>query len=145
VKRFVKIALWSAGALLLALLLTPPILSATPAEPKYLCASCHTMAPWYDSYRVSAHGGAVTCSDCHSRHGLAGLAQKYTDGARHVLAELAGVRPEAIRLSPDGLDTVMANCASCHATVEHARDPGAAYCISCHADEPHGTLDLGLR
>jgi cytochrome c nitrite reductase small subunit len=137
-KRSVKVGFWSIGALLLVVAATPPILSATPAEPAYLCASCHTMEPWHESYLADSHGGAITCSACHTPHGLKGLAFKYGDGARHVVAQVLGAKPEEIRISSQGLEIVLNNCASCHTDSAHAQQPDVKYCINCHAEIPHG-------
>lgn len=137
-KRSFKTALWSLGALLLLVVIAPPILSATPAEPKYLCGACHAMAPWHESYLANTHAGQISCSDCHVRHGIQGLVTKYSDGAGHLLAQLRGARPEDIRISEHGLEAVLDNCIACHADSEHATNPDARYCISCHADQPHG-------
>lgn len=139
-KRSMKLALWCAGIVFAILLITPSILSATPAEPRYLCAQCHAMDAEYHSYLNSSHAGQVTCSSCHVPHDnlVAGLTAKYTDGAKHLLATARGVNPDEIRISEHGLDVVMANCASCHRDVEHATQPDARYCITCHAEEPHG-------
>lgn len=140
-KRSVKISLWFVGALFALLLIAPPILSATPAEPKYLCAQCHTMDHQYQTFTASKHSDKITCSDCHVPHGFAtGLATKYSDGARHVFATLGGTKAEEIRITSDALETVLANCASCHTSTEHATRPESKYCITCHADEAHGVL-----
>ncbi|HWI52124.1 MAG TPA: NapC/NirT family cytochrome c [Symbiobacteriaceae bacterium] len=139
-KRPVKLTLWFVGALFALLLVAPPILSATPAEPRYLCAQCHTMDHQYQSFTASKHHGEITCSDCHVPHGISGLATKYSDGARHIFATLAGTEAEAIRITPHALQTVLANCASCHTDVAHATQPESKYCITCHAEEAHGVL-----
>lgn len=140
-KRFGKPILWSVGLLFALLLAAPAVLSATPAEPRYLCAQCHTMERQYETFMVSAHAGEITCSDCHVQPGVAGLITKYTDGARHAFATLRGVKAEDIRITSHGLETALANCASCHADSEHASQPESKYCISCHAEESHGVGD----
>jgi len=133
-----KLGLWSAGILFVLLLAAPAVLSATPAEPKYLCAQCHAMERQYETFTASKHNGVITCSDCHVEPGLVGLAGKYTDGARHAVATLGGVKPEDIRITSHALETALANCIRCHADSEHAAAPESKYCISCHADEAHG-------
>jgi cytochrome c nitrite reductase small subunit len=138
-KRSIKITLWSICALFALVLIAPPILSATPAESKYLCAQCHTMDHQYQTFTESNHAGEITCSDCHVPQGLvSGLATKYTDGARHVLATLEGTKAEDIRITNHALETVLANCASCHTSTDHAKQPESKYCITCHAGEAHG-------
>lgn len=140
-KRSVKLVLWSVGALFVLLLLAPAVLSATPAEPRYLCAQCHVMAHQYQTFAASKHHGKITCSDCHVEPGVSGLAAKYTDGARHAFAALGGAKAEDIRITSHALETALANCIRCHADSEHASQPDSKYCISCHAEESHGVLD----
>ncbi|HWI65251.1 MAG TPA: NapC/NirT family cytochrome c [Symbiobacteriaceae bacterium] len=140
-KRPVKFTLWFIGALFALMLVAPPILSATPAEPKYMCAQCHTMTAQYETYTASKHSGEITCSECHVPNGfVSGLATKYTDGARHVFATLKGTKAEEIRITSHSLETVLDNCARCHTDVEHATQKESRYCITCHADEAHGML-----
>lgn len=140
-KRPVKITLWFVCALFAVLLVAPPILSATPAEPKYLCAQCHAMSAQYESFTASKHNGEITCSDCHIPGGfVTGLTTKYTSGARHVFATLRGTNPDDIRITPHSLETVLDNCARCHTDVTHATQPESRYCITCHAEEAHGML-----
>ena len=140
-KRPVKITLWFVCALFAILLVSPPILSATPAEPKYLCAQCHVMDAQYQSFTASKHNGEITCSDCHIPNGLVtGLTTKYTDGARHVFATLRGTKAEDIRITSHSLETVLDNCTRCHTDVPHAVQAESRYCITCHAEEAHGML-----
>lgn len=137
-KKPVKYLLWLLGALFGLVLAAPPILSATPAEPRYICAQCHTMQAQYESFTASKHNGQISCSDCHAPDGLvAGLVTKYSAGAKHLVATVAGTKAEEIRITSHSLETVMDNCARCHADVEHATLPESRYCISCHAEEAH--------
>lgn len=137
-KRSGKFIWWVIFAFFALLLATPAVLSATPAEPAYLCAQCHAMEHQYQTFVASKHNGEITCSDCHVQPGLAGLVAKYTDGARHAFATLGGVKAEDIRITSHALETALANCTRCHADSEHATQPESKYCISCHAEESHG-------
>jgi len=138
-RRPVKVTLWFVCAFFAVVLAAPSILSATPAEPKYLCAQCHVMDAQYQTFTASKHNAVITCSDCHIPDGFAaGLATKYTDGARHVVATLRGTKAEDIRITSHSLETVLDNCVRCHTDVEHATQADSRYCMSCHAEESHG-------
>lgn len=82
-------------------------------HPKF-CASCHTIAPSYDTWVVSSHK-AVTCVDCHVRPGVDGfLRDKAWAGMKDVAITWFGTPTE-----PYNLDVTVHTemCLGCHRAI----------------------------
>lgn len=106
-------------------------LVATANDDVGFCLSCHVMADQGKSHATSFHREVATCSDCHT----GSLVQKYSDGVRHITANLTGdfVHPIVIRES--SREVVAAQCFSCHAEKSlHARQKQerGKNCLECH-------------
>lgn len=118
------------GLLVFAALFTWPLV-ATANDDVGFCLSCHVMADQGQSHATSFHRNEATCSDCHT----GSLVQKYTDGARHLSANLTGVHPGSITLRESSREVVAGQCYECHApTSLHSRqkhDKGQN-CLECH-------------
>ncbi|GKS59150.1 hypothetical protein YTPLAS18_26770 [Nitrospira sp.] len=129
------------------------------------CATCHTVAPSYDSWLVSSHKD-VTCVDCHVRDTVQGwLHDKAYAGTKDVLITLFGA-PTA----PHNLDSTVVSetCIACHREIlrvsevaprdlpapvkdvglimSHRKHMGAFVqrgqgegCTTCHSRVVHGT------
>ena len=75
------------------------------------CASCHTITPSYDTWKVSTHKD-VTCVACHVRPGLEGwLHDKAWSGTKDVAIYLFGTPTDAHNLESKVDSDV---CMSCH-------------------------------
>ncbi|HBK61840.1 MAG TPA: hypothetical protein DDZ84_13785, partial [Firmicutes bacterium] len=57
------------------------------------CGSCHTMAPYYESWKKSGHAD-VECVECHSVQGVGGWIQLRRDLARMTRVEKSGAQPD---------------------------------------------------
>ena len=53
------------------------------------CGSCHVMAPYYESWRTSSHGG-VACVECHIPPGLYSEIQKKKEAMSMVVSYFTG-------------------------------------------------------
>lgn len=117
-------------ALLIAVALAAPLI-ATANDDVAFCLSCHIMDEHGDSIAISVHRESATCSECHT----GSLLQKYTDGARHLKANLTGLHPVPITLRQEGRMIVSGQCAQCHrATSAHvkSRESRGSDCLECH-------------
>jgi cytochrome c nitrite reductase small subunit len=79
-------------------------------QPQF-CASCHTIAPSYESWTRSTHKG-VTCTTCHVRPGIEGwIRDKVWTGMRDVAIYLFGTPTE-----PHNLRALVDSqiCLGCH-------------------------------
>lgn len=129
----------SVVAVLAALLVAGPgITAATGLEPG-LCASCHVMELYRATFMESPHAGVTTCTDCHMPYAFAaGLKAKYSKGIHNISAVMRGQVPADIRLTAEGRQIVLDNCVSCHALSDHVLQSGTRSCFNCHAGDPHG-------
>jgi len=79
-------------------------------HPKF-CASCHTIAPSYESWIVSSHK-EVTCVTCHVRPGVEGWIQdKAVNGTKDLAIHLFGTPTDPHNLKSNVASSV---CLSCH-------------------------------
>lgn len=106
-------------------------LVATANDDVGFCTTCHVMEGQGKSHAVSFHREAATCSDCHT----GSIVQKYTDGARHLTANLTGSYPDTIHIRDASRAVVAGQCFECHAEKSlHARQKQqrGQNCTECH-------------
>jgi cytochrome c nitrite reductase small subunit len=124
-------------------------------DPK-ACVNCHIMRQQYNDWQRSSHHAAATCNDCHTPHDFVGkYTMKAVHGYRHSKGFTLGDFPDPIRIKPDSLRVVDANCVRCHEAITseigaHAPVPGrkdaqlnpegldSLNCIHCHSHAGHG-------
>lgn len=139
---------WVIGGTLLLLfvaVLALPLV-ATARDDVGFCLSCHVMSEQGGSHATSFHftRAGTTCSDCHTGP----LVQKYTDGARHVAANLTGWHGD-IALRSSGKAVVAERCAECHnPTSVHSRtkQKKRENCLECHmGHNPRSVILPGVK
>ena len=106
---------WTPKASLLAALLAGAVALGGVALPltdhPRFCASCHNIAPSYDSWAKSSHR-EVGCVECHVRPGLDGwFHDKAINGTKDVAIYLFGTPTDANNLKAK-VDSAV--CLSCH-------------------------------
>ena len=108
------------------------------------CVNCHVMRPQYNSWERSRHHAVATCNDCHvPSDGLNKWIAKSANGWHHSKAFTLGDYPENIRIKPNNLAIVEANCIRCHGSLFHhatttsASAVAADGCVRCHAGVAH--------
>lgn len=140
-----KRMLWIAGPLTPVLFIVVLVLvgfggsqaleySSTPE----FCASCHTMSPHYESWKVSPHAGEATCIECHSDPGALGEMAAHVKGVSMLYKTIAKIEPTLV------MSHVVPNtsCEKCHqmddeeakgVRVSHKKhlDKGVS-CQDCH-------------
>ncbi|HKN88592.1 MAG TPA: NapC/NirT family cytochrome c [Nitrospiraceae bacterium] len=78
------------------------------------CASCHTIAPSYETWKASTHKD-VTCVDCHVRPGFEHwLHDKVWKGSKDLAITLFGTPPDPHNLTAK-VDSKV--CLSCHQAI----------------------------
>lgn len=112
------------------------------------CATCHSMSPHSESWKVSAHAETATCIECHSGPGPLDEFIAHMKGAKMLYMTVAGIEPHLT------MSTKIPNsyCTKCHSMdqepniqvkVNHKAhlDKGTS-CQACHfglvhlADQP---------
>ncbi len=99
------------------------------------CASCHTIRPSVESWRVSSHKD-VTCVDCHVRPGLNGFIQdKVLAGIKDVAVTFLGTPTE-----PHNLQVSLGSdiCIACHRAILRVSEVSTR-------DLPKPVKDVGLK
>lgn len=101
------------GAMFLFVALGGAVAIPLTNQPKF-CASCHTIRPAYDSWKLSSHQD-VTCVDCHVRPGLSGFIEdKVLAGLEDVAITFLGTPTEPHNLESHVYSSV---CLSCHRAI----------------------------
>jgi len=101
------------GAILLFVALGGAVAVPLTNQPKF-CASCHTIRPAYDSWKLSSHKD-VTCVDCHVRPGLSGFIEdKVLAGLEDVAITFLGTPTEPHNLESHVYSSV---CLGCHRAI----------------------------
>lgn len=121
------------GAILLVVALGGAIAIPLTNQPTF-CASCHTIRPAYESWKVSSHKD-VTCVDCHVRPGLSGFIQdKVMAGLKDVSITFLGTPTE-----PHNLDAHVSSfvCLGCHRAILRVTEVSTR-------DLPSPVKDVGL-
>ena|GEM_PF-5430818 len=118
-------------------------LVATANDDVAFCTSCHVMEGQGQSHAGSYHREVATCSDCHT----GSIVQKYTDGARHLTANLTGNMDVHIRKA--SRTVVAGQCFECHAEKSlHARQKQqkGQNCTECHkGHDPRSVMLPGVN
>ena len=98
------------------------------------CASCHTIKPSYESWKMSTHKD-VTCVDCHVRPGIQGFFEdKVLAGLEDVAITFFGTPTESHNLQSHVSSAV---CLSCHRAVLRVSEVSTR-------DLPQRVKDVGL-
>ena len=84
-------------------------------EKSEYCGSCHTMAPYYESWKKSSHAD-VECVECHSGRGVGGWIQLRRDLSRMARVEKSGTQPD---LSIEITDEF---CLRCHTKAHNIKE-----------------------
>jgi cytochrome c nitrite reductase small subunit len=109
-----------------------------------ICANCHIMRDYLDSWQKSSHHTRAVCNDCHTPHSLVPkLWTKADNGWNHSVKFTLQNFQEPIRIRPVNSERLHANCIACHeelvSDIRHGgyRDDEAD-CTRCHAGVGHG-------
>lgn len=97
------------GAILLVMAFGGAVAIPLTNQPTF-CASCHTIRPAYESWKLSTHKD-VTCVDCHVRPGLSGFIQdKVLAGLEDVAITFFGTPTDYHNLESHVHSSVCLNC-----------------------------------
>lgn len=117
------------------------------------CASCHSMKPYYDSWRASTHAVAAEhCLDCHLKDGFVNRVLFDLHFWREIEAEYSGRELKPTAVSVPGTNSCVK--AGCHALnrklsanrdikIDH-REHAVRYRIRC-AECHQGTVHPGVK
>ena len=109
-----------------------------------VCANCHVMQDYYDSWQRSGHHHVAGCIDCHLPHDTLGkYVSKADNGFFHSMAFTLQNFHEPIQIKPRNRRITQQDCVSCHADAVQAMLPAspdeeAPSCVHCHDDVGHG-------
>lgn len=113
-------------------------------EPQ-VCANCHVMQSYLDSWQRSGHHHVAVCNDCHLPHEFPWkYVAKADNGLFHSYAFTTGDFPEKILIKERNRRIVRENCEACHARLADAalasspHAPDGLSCLHCHGDVGHG-------
>jgi nitrate/TMAO reductase-like tetraheme cytochrome c subunit len=91
----------------------PVYYTATPSQ----CATCHSMEPYYESWRDSDHRSETAdCIDCHVEPGFGNLVRYEIEFYGEIVGHLAGADVEMAGVSTPGLQSCQRS--DCHALDE---------------------------
>jgi cytochrome c nitrite reductase small subunit len=111
-----------------------------------VCANCHIMREYLESWQKSSHHARAVCNDCHTPHSLLGkLASKADNGWNHSVKFTLQNFGDPIRIREVNAEKLQQNCLRCHqefvsevqSLTPHA-GARAAYCSRCHSGVGHG-------
>ncbi|MDR1394936.1 MAG: cytochrome c nitrite reductase small subunit, partial [Deltaproteobacteria bacterium] len=121
-------------------------LSERPA----VCANCHIMGPYFQSWLKSSHNVWANCNDCHVPNDtkFRYWAFKAFDGLYHSAVFTLRLDTEVIRQREISNQVVYLNCLRCHSPLvtEYLKmgpdyravtDGRKKVCWDCHQDLPH--------
>ena len=135
--------------LVVLVLVVAGVVSASMQQEKSeYCGSCHTMKPYYESWKKSGHA-EVECAECHSERGVGGWIQLRRDLGRMARVEKSGAQPD--------LDIEITDefCLRCHTKANNIKegesliiphglhDATGLDCASCHGGAVHGEAGEG--
>ena len=117
------------------------------------CASCHSMKPYYESWRASMHVVAAEhCLDCHIKPGVVNRFLFTLFFWREIEAEFSGreLKPTGVSL-PGSASCVRAGCHALNRALSASRDIRINHrehvtrfkieCVECHS----GTVHAGVK
>lgn len=117
------------------------------------CASCHSMRPYYESWKASMHVVAARhCLDCHIKPGATNRLLFTLFFWREIEAEFSGreLKPTGVSL-PGSASCVRAGCHALNRTLSANRDITINHrehvtrfkimCVECHS----GTVHAGVK
>jgi cytochrome c nitrite reductase small subunit len=115
------------------------------SDPK-ICANCHIMRDYYDSWARSSHHAVATCNDCHAPHDLVGkYVTKAENGFWHSKAFTFQDFHDPLIIRPRNSRVLQESCIYCHRelvadVLGHGQvtDGGAMACARCHGGVGHG-------
>lgn len=108
-----------------------------------ICANCHVMNNYYDSWIKSSHHAVAVCNDCHTGHTLVTkYYAKGRNGIRHAVAFTLGGFHEPIQITEFNRKVAENNCRYCHQEIVQNIDADIAHreplqCIHCHFNVGH--------
>ncbi|MDR1309991.1 MAG: cytochrome c nitrite reductase small subunit [Deltaproteobacteria bacterium] len=127
-----------------------------------VCATCHVMGPYYQSWSNSSHAVWANCNDCHVPQDklLRKWAFKATDGLYHAAVFTLRAEPQVIRPREGTFAVLQENCLRCHEPLVRefakmspdygsVRNGDKKACWDCHRETPHtrisslGSADYG--
>ncbi len=111
-----------------------------------VCANCHVMQSYYDSWRKSSHHAVAGCVDCHLPHPiLPKLIAKGENGYHHSKAFTLQDFPDKILIKKKNSRILENACLDCHGdiTAQMTAFHGATLdksssCVRCHTLVGHG-------
>ncbi|OCA88252.1 cytochrome C [Bacillus sp. FJAT-27225] len=117
------------------------------------CASCHEMAPEYQTFKASAHS-EIKCTQCHIEPGAKNMVLHKIESMKEVYYHVVGPPDPIVQTVP----VMKVNCGQCHSDnrlvtatgdlkvnhKEHVKE--GVPCITCHAGVAHGkVVDRGIN
>lgn len=109
------------------------------SETPEFCASCHVMAPQYESWFHSGSHKRITCVDCHlpNDNMVEHLVWKGIDGSKDFLYFYGGFVPEHIQSSAHARRVIKSNCERCHQEMVSRINTEKRDCWECHRSSAH--------
>lgn len=106
------------------------------------CATCHVMAPEYESFIDSTHAH-LNCNDCHAPtdNYAKKLLFKAEAGFHDIYMNTfkSDEIPEVIHATAASEEVINNNCISCHqSTLQDVSHDAKDSCTDCHRFVPHG-------
>ncbi|ALC88788.1 cytochrome C [Bacillus sp. FJAT-18017] len=117
------------------------------------CASCHEMAPEYQTFKASAHS-EIKCTQCHIEPGAKNMVLHKIESMKEVYYHVVGPPDPIVQTVP----VMKVNCGQCHSDNRLVTATGdlkvnhkghvkeGVPCITCHAGVAHGkVVDRGIN
>ncbi|MGD0013627.1 MAG: cytochrome c nitrite reductase small subunit [Bryobacteraceae bacterium] len=102
-----------------------------------VCANCHVMREYRDSWQKASHHLRAVCNDCHTPHALLPkYLAKAENGWNHSLKFTLQNFPDPIRIRRVNVERIEGNCICCHA--EMVSEMAGLQCLQCHTGAGHG-------
>jgi hypothetical protein len=106
------------------------------------CTSCHEMQPVYDRWHASSHRG-ISCDKCHGG-AFTPDASFHLNNASRAVAHVKGELPEQIGFGHDYVQSMAAQCKSCHRQeyASWAAGPHSASYSRIFLDKAHNSKNM---
>ncbi len=113
------------------------------------CASCHTMKPYYDSWKASSHATAASnCTSCHVRQGVFNLFAYRILFYWEIFAQVTGIDGKPIGVMVPGVESCRrSGCHSLNRVVSTSAELRISHrehvirarlsCVKCHPGAAH--------